>query len=122
MIQLSKPRGEVLRTPGIVPRDPRVSEYLTPGLECNLRPAMKKLLLVFSLTLAGADTVAGQVIVQPGNIFQSPLALIENRDAQKDVKFTDEQARKLVELSRAYAEGMRGIGFTPADQEKRKKA
>src|SRR5258708_22389979 len=29
---ISKPRGEVLRTPGILPRDPRGSEYLTPGL------------------------------------------------------------------------------------------
>src|SRR5207244_2390901 len=31
-IILGKPRGEVLRTPGMLTRDPRGSEYLTPGL------------------------------------------------------------------------------------------
>src|SRR5438105_3598052 len=31
-LSIGKPRGEVLRTPGIARRYPRDSEYLTPGL------------------------------------------------------------------------------------------
>ena len=84
---------------------------------------MKKLLLVFSFALAGFLTspVAGQIILQP-NLFQNPLIFVENRDIQKDLKLSEDQARKLVELSRAHAESIRGLGFQPADLEKRKKA
>ncbi len=84
---------------------------------------MKKLLLVFSIALAGflASPAAGQIILQP-NLFQNPLILVENRDVQKDLKFAEEQSRKLIELSRAYADGVRGLSFVPTDVEKRKKA
>lgn len=85
---------------------------------------MKHMLFAFSITLACflTNPVAGQIIMQPNNLFQSPLFLVENRDVQKDLKFSEEQAKKLVELTRAHAEAVRGLSFTPADQEKRKKA
>src|SRR5438309_9638052 len=52
-----KPRGEVLRTPGIARQHPRGSEYLTPGLGYNptmddspdpLKPKFKRVLLKLS--------------------------------------------------------------------------
>lgn len=84
---------------------------------------MKRLFVPFLVALAGfvAPPASAQLVVRP-NLFQNPLVLVENLDVQKDLKFSDEQARKIVELSRAYAEAIRGVGFTAADIEKRTKA
>lgn len=80
---------------------------------------MKRLLIVFTLALAGS--ASAQVVIQP-NVFQNPLGLVENPDVQKDLKLSDEQAKKLIELSREYTGSIRGLGFQQADLEKRKKA
>jgi hypothetical protein len=73
------------------------------------------------IALAGfmASPASAQIVFQPG-IFQNPLVLVENQDVQTDLKLSEEQAKKIVELSRSYAESLRGVGFQ--DVEKRKKA
>jgi hypothetical protein len=85
---------------------------------------MKRVLVVFSLTVAGlvASSASGQVVIQPNLFFQNPLLLVENKDVQKDLKLSDEQAEKIASLSRDHAATVKGLMFTVADQEKRKKA
>jgi hypothetical protein len=82
---------------------------------------MKKLLV--ALTLAGwlVSSVVAQVIIQP-NLFQNPLVLAENKDVQQDLKVSEEQVKKLVELSRDWNAAVKGLSFTTLDQEKRKNA
>ncbi len=67
-----------------------------------------------------ASTAAAQVIVQPFNPFLSPLQLVETKDAQKDLRLTDAQLKKIAELSQAHADRVRGLNFQDID--KRKKA
>ena len=82
---------------------------------------MRPSLLACFVVLAGffANTARGQIIIQP-NLFQSPLLLVENKDVQKDLKLADAQLTKLAELSKSYADSVRGLGFQ--DLDKRKKA
>jgi hypothetical protein len=70
--------------------------------------------------LAGllATSAAAQIVIQQGP-FQNPLVLVEHKDVQKDLKLSDDQAKKIAELSRRYAEAIKGAGFQ--DLEKRKK-
>jgi hypothetical protein len=81
---------------------------------------MKKVLSVIGFVLAGllTDSASGQIIVQPNNPFQSPLILVENKDVQADLKLSEEQVKKLVELSQTYAEGIKGVGFDLAKRTK----
>jgi hypothetical protein len=81
---------------------------------------MKKSLFASLLVLAGVLTssASGQIIVQPNNPFQNPLILVENKDVQADLMLSEEQVKKLADLSQTYADGIKGVGF---DLEKRKK-
>src|ERR1043165_1050856 len=102
-------------------RKPAPTFSLGGDTNCTLGPIMKKLLFGCLLALTGllARPATGQVVVQPVNVFQNPLMLVENKDVQKDIKLSDEQLKQIAELSRKYAEGVRGLGFQ--DLEKRKK-
>ena len=80
---------------------------------------MKQLLCGCLLMLAGlVNPAAGQVII-PG-LLQNPLALVENRDVQKDLHLSAEQVKTLAELGRQYAASIRGLGFQ--EVEKRRQA
>ena len=87
---------------------------------------MKQLLLCGCLfVLAGflVSPVSGQMFVLPVGGFQNPLLLVESKDAQKDLKLTDEQIKKIAELSRQHAEQVKGLGFQKAeDREKAQRA
>ena len=81
---------------------------------------MKKVLAACLLALAGflVSPAAAQFVIQQ-NFFQNPLALVENKDAQKDLKLVVDQLERLAELSEAYQAGIKGLNFQ--DLEKRKK-
>jgi hypothetical protein len=79
---------------------------------------MKRLLCGCLIALAGAlaAPASAQIRIQP---FANPLALLDAKDVQLDLKLTDDQVKKVVELNRKQAEGLKGIGFQ--EVEKRKK-
>jgi len=81
---------------------------------------MKKLLCGYLLALAGSLVLpaSGQVVVQPG-IFPHPLALVESKDVQKDIKVSDEQVKQIAELGRKHAAGLKGLGFPEVDKRKK---
>jgi hypothetical protein len=77
---------------------------------------MKKLLCGCFLVLAGF--LVSPALGQVGN-FPNPLVLVENKDVQKELKLSDEQLKKIAELSRKQMEGLKGLGVQ--DGEKREK-
>jgi hypothetical protein len=81
---------------------------------------MKKLLFPALVALAGSLALPayGQVVVQPG-IFPHPLALVENKDVQKDIQLSEEQIKQIAELGRRHAERLRGLGFQEVDKRKK---
>src|SRR5438552_2681011 len=80
---------------------------------------MKRCVCLVALAGWLASPASGQVVVQPFGVFQNPLILVENKDIQKDLKLSDEQVKKLADLSRKQAEGLKGVGVQ--EVEKRKK-
>ena len=81
---------------------------------------MKRVHAACIVVLTGflASPASAQIVIQQ-NLFQNPLALVENKDAQKDLKLVVDQLERLAELSEAYQAGVKGLNFQ--DIEKRKK-
>jgi hypothetical protein len=82
-----------------------------------MKQSLRAGLLAFAAFLA--SPLPGQVVIQQLGPFQNPLLLVEIKEAQTDLKLTEEQVKKIAELSRKHAEGLKGLGFQ--DLEKRKK-
>jgi hypothetical protein len=82
---------------------------------------MKLSLRAGLLALAGflASPLSGQVVIQQIGPFQNPLLLVEIKDVHTDLKLSDDQVKKIAELSRKQAEGLKGLGFQDLDKRKK---
>src|SRR5579872_2138522 len=114
------------RATAVSPREPArhtppLSMPAGRAFPTNLRPTMKKLHCACLVALAGfmASPAAGQVVIQPPGGVSNPLALVENKDVQADLTLSEEQVKKVADLVRKQADGLKGV--LPQEVEKRRK-
>src|SRR5262249_22513916 len=70
--------------------------------------------------LAGSlvSSVQGQVVIQPIGILQNPLVLVGNKDVQKDLPLSEEQIKKIAELTQKQTDALKGVGFQETEKRK----
>jgi hypothetical protein len=81
---------------------------------------MKKLFSGCLIVLSGAlvNVAFGQGPLPPIGFFQNPLALLEAKDVQKDLKLSETQIQKIAELGRKQEAALKALALQAADKRK----